>query len=732
MRSPDAKKRVQERGPDSKVMGDRNRKPNFGPLVSLLATLARSAHVPGEDDCDISDSDSESDPDSGAGVPTTVLAWSPYLIYCNGHPEHTFFYNLPARDSRALCNKDLLGKILPAKAYLPSNIRCKDDSRLDWKQSMIDFVCHLCFNNIDASKVVCCAAETIIKDKKSDHAELSVKVLMALVHINDRYWENRIEYVVSSLLKGIRANAEYDKELCLLLDYLIIEVASRSEGDGGFEGEVQFHNLMFKHLEQIATLIELSSSCQIKHRFFSFLKVMLPAEGRTPTTELLLDVNAGLVQMSYSGTGLLCHTQIREEIKKRKTQTGKIVPYYNIEMAKDTIFDFLTGLYHSVSECITSKSTSTAISKALIVNQDIKGAISACAAYSEYFMAMRQCLEGPQGLRRILKDSSWIQSFSEAILPSFWAIDHDDRQSTRCHIDILKGEMILLFERLVQLDAVQFYDVLTCQNQETREREGQSAKMLEVFVTSSDNFAFNNTYTVHYYRLLMALGDQSSLFLDAMLKHDNWTWSLGAFVLNQCPATRGALFETLLNGTQTYIAKNSGFRRKIFKKVTQDSQLFKQNAIDVGALELLSSIFQAEIDLRGDTVNMDQRESEFSCIKFFVSGKVGGMSCLSSGISTSFGKLSEHNSSRISANELSLCLRCMWLALRSLTETQLKQIMIGAWPEVDDLNSILTQITTTTNQSQDDCREEVKEIEDTACKLQKMMLAAQATNSNKQ
>jgi len=732
LRSPDAKKRVQERGPDSKVMGDRNRKPNFGPLVSLLATLARSAHVPGEDDCDISDSDSESDPDSGAGVPTTVLAWSPYLIYCNGHPEHTFFYNLPARDSRALCNKDLLGKILPAKAYLPSNIRCKDDSRLDWKQSMIDFVCHLCFNNIDASKVVCCAAETIIKDKKSDHAELSVKVLMALVHINDRYWENRIEYVVSSLLKGIRANAEYDKELCLLLDYLIIEVASRSEGDGGFEGEVQFHNLMFKHLEQIATLIELSSSCQIKHRFFSFLKVMLPAEGRTPTTELLLDVNAGLVQMSYSGTGLLCHTQIREEIKKRKTQTGKIVPYYNIEMAKDTIFDFLTGLYHSVSECITSKSTSTAISKALIVNQDIKGAISACAAYSEYFMAMRQCLEGPQGLRRILKDSSWIQSFSEAILPSFWAIDHDDRQSTRCHIDILKGEMILLFERLVQLDAVQFYDVLTCQNQETREREGQSAKMLEVFVTSSDNFAFNNTYTVHYYRLLMALGDQSSLFLDAMLKHDNWTWSLGAFVLNQCPATRGALFETLLNGTQTYIAKNSGFRRKIFKKVTQDSQLFKQNAIDVGALELLSSIFQAEIDLRGDTVNMDQRESEFSCIKFFVSGKVGGMSCLSSGISTSFGKLSEHNSSRISANELSLCLRCMWLALRSLTETQLKQIMIGAWPEVDDLNSILTQITTTTNQSQDDCREEVKEIEDTACKLQKMMLAAQATNSNKQ
>jgi len=713
-------------------MGDRNRKPNFGPLVSLLATLARSAHVPGEDDCDISDSDSESDPDSGAGVPTTVLAWSPYLIYCNGHPEHTFFYKLPARDSRALCNKDLLGKILPAKAHLPSNIRCKDDSRLDWKQSMIDFVCHLCFNNIDASKVVCCAAETIIKDKKSDHAELSVKVLMALVHINDRYWENRIEYVVSSLLKGIRANAEYDKELCLLLDYLIIEVASRSEGDGGFEGEVQFHNLMFKHLEQIATLIELSSSCQIKHRFFSFLKVMLPAEGRTPTTELLLDVNAGLVQMSYSGTGLLCHTQIREEIKKRKTQTGKIVPYYNIEMAKDTIFDFLTGLYHSVSECITSKSTSTAISKALIVNQDIKGAISACAAYSEYFMAMRQCLEGPQGLRRILKDSSWIQSFSEAILPSFWAIDHDDRQSTRCHIDILKGEMILLFERLVQLDAVQFYDVLTCQNQETREREGQSAKMLEVFVTSSDNFAFNNTYTVHYYRLLMALGDQSSLFLDAMLKHDNWTWSLGAFVLNQCPATRGALFETLLNGTQTYIAKNSGFRRKIFKKVTQDSQLFKQNAIDVGALELLSSIFQAEIDLRGDTVNMDQRESEFSCIKFFVSGKVGGMSCLSSGISTSFGKLSEHNSSRISANELSLCLRCMWLALRSLTETQLKQIMIGAWPEVDDLNSILTQITTTTNQSQDDCREEVKEIEDTACKLQKMMLAAQATNSNKQ
>lgn len=728
MRSPDAKKRVKERGPDSKAMGDRNRKPNFGPLISLLATLARSAHVPGEDECDISDSDSESGSDSGAGVPTAVLAWSPYLIHCNGQEDQTYFYKLPARDSRALCNKDLLGSILPTKAHLPSNIRSKDDSRLDWKQSMIDFVCHLCFNNIDASKVVCCTAETIIKDKKTDHAELSVKVLIALVQINDRYLENRIEYVVSSLLNGIRANADYEKELCLLLDYLIIEVASRSEGDGGFEGEVQFHNLMFEHLEQIATLIELSTTCQVKHRFFSFLKVMLPAQGSTPTTELLLDANAGLVQISYSGRGLLCHTQIREEIKKRKKKAGKIVPYYDIESAKDMIFDLLNGLYHPVSECITSQSTSTAISKALIVNPDMKGAISACAAYSEYFMAMRQCLEGPQGLRRILKDSSWIQSFSEAILPSFWSIDHDDRQSTRCHIDILKGEMILLFECLVQLDAIQFYDVLTCQNQETREREGQSAKMLEVFVTSSDNFAFNNTYTVHYYRLLMALGDQSSLFLDAMLNHDNWTWSLGAFVLNQCPSTRGALFETLLYGTQTYIAKNSGFRRKIFKKVTQDSQLFKQNAVDVGALELLLSIFQAETKLRGDTANTD----EFSCIKSFVSGKVGGMSCLSSGISTSFGKLSEHSSSHMSANELSLCLRCMWLALRSLNEMQLKQIMLGAWPEVDDLNSILTQIITGRNQSQDDCRETVKEIKDTACKLQNMMVAAQATSSNKQ
>jgi len=731
LRSPNAKVRLQEKRADTKAMGDRSRKPNFGPLISLLANLARSAHVPGEDDCDVSDSDSDYDLDNGAYPSSTVLEWSPFLIHSVEPKDGSLFYKLPARDARALCSKDLLEKILPAKAHLPANIRLKDDLKLDWDRNISDFACHLCFDNIDASKAVCSAVETIIKEKKSDQAGLSAKVLMALLHINDRRQESRIDSVASTIFNGIHANIEYEKELCLLLDTIIIEVASRSLGEEGFEGEVQFYNLMVDILEQLAILIEPNSSCQVKHRFFSLLKAMLPTQDRIPTTQMYLDSNAGLVQISYSGRGLLCHTQIEEEISKKKKETGKTVPYGFVETVKDKIFDLLTGLYLSVNECITSKGTSNVISKVFIVNQDITAAISACAAYSEYFMAMRQCLEGAQGLRRALQDPTWIKTFSEAMLPSFGSIDQDDRRSKRYHIDILKGEMILLFERLVQLDADQFHDAITCQNHERHKGDVPTVNLLEVFVTSSDNHVFNNMYTVHYYRLLMALGDHSSPFLHSILDHDNWIWSVAAFVLNQTSTNRGVLYDTLLNRTQMYIAKNSGFRRKVYKKVTQDSQLFKHNTIDVGGLELLSSIFEAENDSLGVDVYRGGSDAEFSCIKSFVSSKTGGMSRLSSGISIAFSKLSERNTSHINVNELSICLTCMHVIFISLKGTQLKQ-MFSAWPEIDDFNAILTQITTTRNEDPDYCTDSIKEIENIASKLQDTILAAQSTVSNKQ
>jgi len=713
-------------------MGDRNRKPNFRPLISLFATLALSAHIPGEDDCDVSDSDSDCDLGSDACASSTVLKWSPFLIHCVEPKDCSFFYKLPARDARALYSKDLLERVLSAKAHLPTNIRVKDGSRPDWKRNIINFTCHLCFDNIEATKAVCSAAENIIKEKKSDQAGLSLQVLMALVHINDRHQESRIESVVTSLLNGIHANVEYEKELCLLLDSVIIEVSSRSVGEEGFEGEVQFYHLIFDILEQLAILIEPNTSCQAKHRFFSLLKAMLPTPERIPTTELHLDSNADLVQISYSGRGLLCRTEIEEETDKKRLETGKSVPYICIEEVKNKIFDLLTGLYLSVNECITSKSTSAAISKVFIVNQDFKAAISACAIYSEYFMAMRQCLEGPQGANRALQDLTWIKTFSEAMLPTFCSIDQDDRHSKRCHIDILKGEMILLFERLVQLDAIQFNDALTFQNHEIQEGDIATVNLLEVFVTSSDNYAYNNTYTVHYYRLLMALGDHSSDFLESILNHDNWIWSVTAFVLNQAPTNRGTLYETLLSRTRMYISENSGFRRKIYKKVTQESHLFKENSVDVGGLELLSSVFEAEHGTRRIANCTGRSDAAFSCIKSFVSSKTGGMSRLSSGISSSFIKLSERNHSHISAFELSICLKCMQMVLTSFSGTQLNQIMISAWPEVDDFNTILTQIMTTENLDPDDCRDSIKEVEDIAGKLQNMILAAQSAVSNKQ
>jgi len=403
----------------------------------------------------------------------------------------------------------------------------------------------------------------------------------------------------------------------------------------------------------------------------------------------------------------------------------------------------LSGLYISINDSIIARSTNAV--KDFTLNQDALLAVCNSANFSEYFVALRLCLTGPKAERRALHDETWIQTVTDSLLATFWTIDQDDRHSKRCHIDILKGEMILLFERFVELDVDQFFAALVerrshCLNagdssptptNYSGTEENPITKLLEVFVTSSDNTIFNNTYMVHFYRILMALADHNSIFLMALLRHDNWTWSLSAFVLNQSVAGKNRLYRTLLDGTIKYLEFHKLFRRKVYKKVVESSSLFLQNRVDIGAIELLSAIFRIE----GSEQLEHQRASNASpsCISSFISSKTGGMSRLSSATRSTFTKLSGNECSYHDISDLGLCLSCILLPLQTLSQEEIDE-MIQSWVEVDDTNFVLTQIITRTKDEWKlDCAEDaIMEIVDLARNLQHFLLPSETSFGNKQ
>ena len=724
-------------------MGDRNRKPNFVPLLSLLSILARSCHIPVEDDCDVSDSDSDSD---GHCLVAATNEWNPYMTENAQGVSQKFMYKLPARDARTLTSKELIVRILGEKATIPQMWSSKDGMEQDLGTIVAQYVSHICFNSEDVSNCVCKVAGKIIIDKKADEQKLAATALTSMLHVNDQYMKNRVYSALNCIVKGIDINSDFEKEVIFLLETLIIELGSRTGGEGGFEAEVQCHSIMLDKLEELVTLLDQSRSHTVKQKLFTLIKVMLhvPSRDKAPCHELNYQTVPGLILACYTGESLDCYIPVRKEIERKKKTTGEIVPYTDIETVKDKIFDLLTGLYISVNDSIAGKSTSAA--KEFVLHQDPIATVCASAAFSEYFMALRHCLTGPEGQRRAMQDPIWILTMADAMLVTFWVIDHDDRISKRCHIDVLKGEMILLFERLVQLDAKQFFDALvegrisSSLNTSTDpipsghgSGDDPVSKMLEVFVTSNDNAAFNNTYTVHFYKLLMALADHSSVFLKTLLKHDNWAWSLTAFVLNQNPADRGYLYQTILDGTKHYVKSHEAFRRKVYKRLVECNSLFLHNRLDNGALELLLAIFGAEGNAERTDNHMDEDASPLFCISSFVSSKTGGMSRLSLALRAVFGKLSGENFCDLDVSDLSLCLKCMLLVLQPLSPREANQVMIGAWPEVDETNFVLTQIVTMTSQEWKlECSNSIAEVVDIARKLQRFLLTTQSAVANKQ
>ncbi len=735
LRSPNYQNKREAR---CRKMGDRNRRPNFSPLLSLLSILVQSANVPEDDDIDISDSDSDVPENPNVQyLPSSSSRSSPFVNASAQNASGNCLYYLPRRDARTLSCEVFFEKVLSEKEpTLPK-------SNGDLTSTVSRLLSHLAFGNMDISSRMCSVAGKIIADKKADEASLSAASLISMIHISDHYMRDRITYALNSIMKGIEANIEFEKEIIMLLDTLIIELAnSTNAGGDGPETEVLSHQYLVGKLDELTTIIDQNSSNTVKQKFFTTVRMLLPHPRKSATTDY--HKSSDLLLSAYGGESLEnCYRASADSMRKKNQLIGKTIPYTDIEIVKDRVFHVLSGKIDTANNAIKAQQSSRVY--AITGRSTVMDTLSN-ATFSEYFLALRECLTGPQAERRLSEcHDEWIFQFTKAIYPSFWKIEEGSRSKKRHEIDILKGEMMRLFERLIQLKPKQFLDAIACSSLGDscagEVLENHAIKIMDIYVTAKDNDVFNNTYTVHFYSILEALGDHDESFLEDILKHENFTWAISAFVLDQLPKFHGRLYIHLLRIATKYLRQNAGFRRKLYEKILDCSALFghSNSTIDSGTLELLIEIFKA--DERFDITDDDDEDSvmisddsdSYSCISSFVSSKTGGMSRLSIAVKVIFANISSNgNTSYLDMNCLFLCLSCMFEALQSLLPFQVKKVIYDL-PELDDTNFVLTQIITQSEQEWNlDCSDMIAEVVDVSRKVQGVFLSIEGTAVNRQ
>jgi len=98
----------------------------------------------------------------------------------------------------------------------------------------------------------------------------------------------------------------------------------------------------------------------------------------------------------------------------------------------------------------------------------------------------------------------------------------------------------------------------------------------------------------------------------------------------------------------------------------------------------------------------------------------------------------EHSTTQI-VDDLYQCVNCMDLILRTLSRKDVKKIMTESWPEVDEVNSIFTQIITMTEEewmSNDEENEHkrklVSEIVSISTDLQRLLITASTSEGRRQ
>lgn len=649
------------------------KKTNLNSLKALIAHLSRHANIALDDGSDISDSDSDSDSDNKSER-NCPMKKSPYLII-DQKETTTAMRILPVRDSRAIYRKDVL------ELMMTSN---KSES-LDLKDNITHYMIHICFNNIDISRLVCEVAEKIVKDKKYSQAEIALNTLLSLIHIDDKFTKQRVAFVFKSIMAVIQENIAFEKESSCILNSIFVELTARTEKKAQY-GLIEFYNHIVENFEHLASILKSHEMPKGVLRSYGALLYALVSID----CEKKIDFKSSddVIRLRYSGRSVHCLFKVQEKIEFSKyLPQGKLIPFSNIERLKDAVFEDLCKRINFLHTHLENEENRILRFLQVKDNREEIDAIIESSSFSDYFSALRCCLKGPRGKARVDTKTQLIQSLVKEVLEIFWKVDDAVRASKRYHADILKGEIVLLLDELLILDPGQTVAVL----EDEGSIDDAFTQMLEVYVTTSTSVEYNNSYTMNFFKFLIDLGKHSHSFLKSLLNHKNWLWSVGAFVLNQDLSSQTPLYETILKGTKGFIQLYPEFRQKVYKRLLETSHLFSQDSPDIGTLELLVSIFDSE-----SKSSIILNDFQPVCVDIFLSSEVRGLSKLSASLNHSFERWRKCQGEEKNEHMIlvSLCLEALIKINQLLEQSHFLSPLKSTdfWPEVEGVTLLLPQI----------------------------------------
>lgn len=682
---------------DKPKTNNRNNRSNCLSLLQLLSILTRSGSFADEKDFDVSDSDSsiEEQVDSIQQTNNSNLNDNFLTNNCvSTRDDQGLLYELPKRDSFFVSQRVIfelmLNEFFGSAAHNGSEIICQ-------------IICHICFNDFDKTMIICALAQRIIKDKKAVESLIAVNVLVALVHVHDKHLKQRIKVATTSIFEGIKANSEFETELMSLLSTVHNELINRTPKLRGSENEVYFHQILVENLDRFISLLGQNISIYVKNMILAIMKALLPLPSSLPNFRTDYSLSEKSIVLAHSGfsldaLGMQTSGDNQVGSKPLSDSPGSLgmQNYVDESLIKDKLFVAMKDLYMTVSDAIytqCSEDREKTVSRSVLNHSYfIRSSL-----FYDYFVVLRECLSDPEYQNRLNKftDSNWIHDITAYLVPVLWEIDSCGRCQFRSPADILKGEMIRFFTRLEVIDPGQFIDAFLKHSGGNSCSNDHIVKLLEIFVTSSDNSVYNDLYMTDYYDLVAFMAKKNDTIYEEVINHDNWQWALRSFLLNKNITRRGFLYETLLHHTTEFVYKDSRFRRKMFSNlVPSDNDESLELSAVPAALNLLTNIFEAENRL--DTKDIKKKP----CINKFLSFNYGGMSKISTIMKEGFVQLctsceAEGQTVELEAMEkVDFCLQCMTQLLGSLYVNQINILMRENWPEVDEINSLCTQIIT--------------------------------------
>ena len=530
-------------------MGDKYTKPNMFPLLQTLDILIRSAvAIPDDDDDEDEDEDAEFDDDSDndsveselratkafskletkskvslIDLPQTL---TPFALASMKSSSNRL--ELPRRDLALILTKKFFQTLFEESSlnikeieqsvpysYLSMNLEINCVQRLSIPKISIlkNIVCHLAFNNIDCTRLICEISGHMFEDRKADEFLLALEALLSVIQINDAYVENRIETVMNALITGINCNLKYEKESITIINGITSVLKNRTKGVSGTMAEASLHKWIMECIESepLDWFRRQNTTGEVRHCIIGLLQSLLPVDQETITVsdeykKKIIessnfhkhDVNMTNENYESKSTSYASKTKVDHDVivigvvnnndSKKGNEAESIitkwnqatnqsfnpkysdsnktphysssVPYLSGKVVKKRLFFSLINIFDIVSKAIrtqASRSSAKFENRNAQPNSSMHNSVNHNAAekfidssiLATYFETLGSCLTGDDYEKGLLLQRHG--GINERLASLLWEIDEEGRAEQRPSADIVKGEIIKLYEKMIKL-----------------------------------------------------------------------------------------------------------------------------------------------------------------------------------------------------------------------------------------------------------------------------------------